>query len=421
MNALIIDAFAQLARDKGMDKDMLQNIIEKTFLQLVKKKFGLNANASCIVNVDRGDIEINLARTIVEVVEDSSAEISIKEVNERGNEDELDIGEEYTEKIRLEDFERRLIMQAKQIVNQQIRDVEKDLVYNEYKAQLGEIVIGDIYQIRKSDILVNHNKNELLLPREEQIPRERYKKGETIRATVKEVRKGKRGPEIIISRADNTFLRRLFEIEVPEIYDNIIQIKAIAREPGERAKVAVFSADSRIDAVGACVGMKGVRIHAIVRELNNENIDVINWSNDPETLITRALSPGKIKKIEIDNEEGKALVYADNDQASVIVGKNGVNIRLASKLLGLDIDLIREQKALEDMEESDDIELIELRTEINAIKPGFHEILIQNKLDTALEVLKTAKEDLYLIDEVTPEEIDKLLELLADQYEEEEE
>src|SRR3970040_945871 len=218
-----------------------------------------------------------------------------------------------------------LVMIIRKSLNQKIREIEKDVIYNEYKELLGEIVVGDIYQIRKSDILVNHNKNELLLPRPEQIPFERYKKGETVRAIVKEVKKGNSGPVIIISRADNMFLRRLFEIEIPEIYDGIIEIKSIAREPGERAKVAVESQDNRIDAVGACVGMKGVRIHAIVRELNNENIDVINYSEDPFTFIQRSLAPAKLKKIELYEDDKKAIVSADSDQISLIVGRNGVN------------------------------------------------------------------------------------------------
>jgi N utilization substance protein A len=231
--------------------------------------------------MDKGDIEIFLEREIVDQVVDPNLQISIDEVNKKGNSDELEVGEDFVEKLPLASFGRRLIILAKQSLNQKIRDIEKDIVYNEYQELMGEIVVGDIYQIRKSDILVNHNKNELLLPRHEQIPYEKYKKGETIRAIVKEVNKNNSGPQIVISRSDNLFLRRLFEIEIPEIYDGIIEIKSIAREPGERAKIAVESQDKRIDAVGACVGMKGVRIHAIVRELNNENIDVVNYSADP--------------------------------------------------------------------------------------------------------------------------------------------
>jgi len=303
---------------------------------------------------------------------------------------------------------------AKQSLSQRIRELEKDLVYNEYKELLGEIVIGDIYQIRKNDILVNHNKNELMLPRNEQIPFERYRKGETIRAIVKEVKKGNTGPQIIISRSDNTFLRRLFEIEIPEIYDGIIEIKSIAREPGERAKITVESQDKRIDAVGACVGMKGVRIHAVVRELNNENIDVIPYTNDIQVLIQRALAPGKIKNIEIDKDEKKATVYADSDQASLIVGRNGVNIRLAMKLTGYNIDLIREEKPFEEYE--DDIELIDLREELGE---EIYKLLIEHRYDTALEVLRAGEEKLLEVEGLTSEKIQEIFETIKSQFEEE--
>ncbi|HQJ46309.1 MAG TPA: transcription termination factor NusA, partial [Ignavibacteriaceae bacterium] len=308
MNSEIVESFAQMVKEKGIDRDVLGGILEEIFGLLVRKKFGDEAKFDVVVNMDRGDIEIFLEREIVEVVEDPNTQISIDEVNKRGNEDELEVGEEYVEKIELASLGRRLVVLAKQSLNQKIRELEKEIVYNEYNELLGEIVVGDIYQLRKNDILVNHNKNELMLPRSEQIPFEKYKKGETIRAIVKEVKKGNSGPVIVISRADNMFLRRLFEIEIPEIYDGIIEIKSIAREPGERAKIAVESQDQRIDAVGACVGMKGVRIHAIVRELNNENIDVVSYSDDPIIFIQKALAPAKLKKIELYEDEKKAIV-----------------------------------------------------------------------------------------------------------------
>ena len=299
MNYDIVESFAQMVREKGIDKDVLGGILEEIFGLLVKKKYGEEAKFDVVVNMDRGDIEIFLEREIVDVVEDPNKQISIDEVNKKGNQDDLEVGEDFVEKIELASLGRRLVVLAKQSLNQKIRELEKEIIYNEYNELLGEIVVGDIYQIRKNDILVNHNKNELVLPRNEQIPFEKYKKGETIRAIVKEVRKGNSGPVIVISRSDNMFLRRLFEIEIPEIYDGIIEIKSIAREPGERAKIAVESQDSRIDAVGACVGMKGVRIHAIVRELNNENIDVVSYSDDPIIFIQKSLAPAKLKKIEI--------------------------------------------------------------------------------------------------------------------------
>lgn len=404
MNSEIVEAFAQMAKEKGVDKDVLQGIIEEVFGILVKKRFGEEARHSVIVNMDRGDIEIYLEREIVDFVEDPQTQISIDDVNAKGNEDELEVGEEYVEKLELVSFGRRLINLAKQNLNQRIRDIEKDLVFNDYKDVVGEIVVGDIYQIRKYDILVNHNKNELVMPREEQIPHERYRKGDTVRAIVKEVKRGKTGPEIVISRADNTFLQRLFELEIPEIFDGIIQIKGIARKPGERAKVAVESLDKRIDAVGACVGMKGVRIHAIVRELSNENIDVINHSNDIKVLMINALAPGKVKDIHLDPETKKATIYSDNDQISLILGRGGVNIKLASDLTGYTIDVIRQEK---DFDEYDfDFDLIEFRDDWGK---EVYDILINNKYDTALEILKAGKLELSKIEELDEATIDRIL------------
>jgi N utilization substance protein A len=254
----------------------------------------------------------------------------------------------------------------------------------------------------------------LLLPRLEQIPRERYRKGDTLRAVVKEVRKTANGPVIIISRADNLFLKKLFEIEIPEIYDGIIEMKRIAREPSERAKVAVESHDPRIDAVGACVGMKGVRIHAIVRELNNENIDVVNYSDDPVTLIQRTLAPAKLKQIEIDEASKRCQVLADNDQVSLIVGRNGVNIRLAMKLTGYEIDVIREEKPFEEYE--DDIELVELRQELGT---EIVDLLIINRYDTAVEVLTAGLEKLKEIESLDEAKAAEILEIIKNQFEEE--
>lgn len=415
MNTEIVESFSQMVREKSLDKDMLAGIIEEIFGLLVKKKYGLDAKYDVVVNMDKGDIEIFLERTIVETVNDMATEISIDEVNEKGNDDELEVGEDFVEKLELSHFGRRLINLARQSLNQKIREIEKDVVYNEYNDMVGEIVVGDIYQVRRNDVLVNHNKNELLLPRNEQIPREKYRKGDTVRAIVKEVKKTPNGPIIVISRADNTFLRRLFEIEIPEIYDGVIEIKEIAREPGERAKIAVESQDSRIDAVGACVGMKGVRIHAIVRELNNENIDVINYSDDPIVFIQRSLAPAKLKQIEIDEDENKCTVTADSDQVSLIVGRNGVNIRLAMKLTGYDIEVIRQEKPLEEYEE--DIELTELREELGS---EIVDLLINNRLDTAVEVLKIGIDKLKEIEGLDEAKAKEIIQILENQFEEEE-
>jgi transcription termination/antitermination protein NusA len=415
MNYDIVESFAAMVKEKGIDKDVLGGILEEIFGLLIKKKYGEEAKFDVVVNTDRGDIEIFLEREIVDEVEDPNRQISIDEVNKRGNEEELEVGDDYVEKIELSSLGRRLIVLAKQSLNQKIRELEKEIIHNEYQELLGEIVVGDIYQIRKNDILINHNKNELVLPRSEQIPFERYKKGDTIRAIVKEVRKGNSGPVIVVSRSDNMFLRRLFEIEIPEIYDGIIEIKGIAREPGERAKIAVESQDARIDAVGACVGMKGVRIHAIVRELNNENIDVINYSEDPINYIQRSLAPAKLKRIEVDEDERKAVVNADSDQVSLIVGRNGVNIRLAMKLTGYEIEIIREEKAFEEYDE--DIELIDLKEELGN---EVYEILINHRYDTALEVLTAGPEKLKEIEDLDEDKINEILEIIKSQFEEEE-
>ncbi len=417
MNLEIVEAFSQMVKEKGIDKDVFASIIEEIFGMLVKKKYGSDARFEVIFNMDKGDIEIFLERTIVEKVENPATEISIDEVNEKGNEDELEVGEDYVEKIGLESFERRLISTAKQNLAQRIRDLEKDLIYNEYIEMVGEIVVGDIYQVNKNDVLVNHNKNELVLPKTEQIPREKYRKGATLRAVVKEVKRGhnNNNPVVIISRADNLFLRRLFEIEIPEIYDGLIEIKRIAREPGEKAKVSVESRDPRIDAVGACVGMKGVRIHAIVRELNNEQIDVINHSDDPVTLIQRALAPAKLKQVSVDTKKKKCTVWADSDEVSLIVGRNGVNIRLAMKLTGYDIEVIREQKQFEEYE--DDIELIDLREELGA---DIVELLINSRFDTALEVLALSPEKLAKETKLSVEQAKEIIEIIKNQFEEEE-
>ena len=415
MNVDIVESFAQMVREKGVDKDVLAGIIEEIFGILVRKKFGEDAKYDVVVNMDKGDIEIFLEREIVDVIENPNTQVSIEEVNRRGNDDELEVGDDFVEKLELATFGRRLITLAKQGLNQKIREIEKEIIFNEYKELLGEIVVGDIYQIRKNDILVNHNKNELVLPRNEQIPYERYKKGETVRAIVKEVKKSNSGPLIIVSRADNTFLRRLFEIEIPEIYDGIIEIKAIAREPGERAKVAVESQDNRIDAVGACVGMKGVRIHAIVRELNNENIDVVSYSEDPIVFIQKSLAPAKLKKIEVNNAAKKAIVTADSDQVSLIVGRNGVNIRLAMKLTGYEIEILREEKPFEEYEE--DIELIDLKEELGT---DIYELLINHRYDTAIEVLTAGPEKLKEIEGLDEAKINEIIEIIKSQFEEEE-
>ncbi|MGA9362858.1 MAG: transcription termination factor NusA [Bacteroidota bacterium] len=385
MNYEIVESFAQMVREKGIDRDILAGIVEDVFGMMMRKKYGPEAKFDVVVNLEKGDIEIYLEKEVVETVTDPNIQIDIETARSKSDED-LQPGDEFVEIVDLSSFGRRLVVSGKQNLNQRIKEIEKELIYNEYTGSLGEIVVGEIYQLRKNEILVNHNRNELILPKSEQIFKERYKKGETVRAIIKEVRKNSGNPVVIISRADTKFLEKLFEIEIPEIYDGVIEIKTLAREPGERAKVAVLSHDDRIDAVGACVGMKGVRIHSIVRELNNENIDVINYSNDPTVFITRALAPAKIKHIEIDEKAKTANVLVPNDQMSLLIGRNGQNIRLASKLTGFTINPIKEKPDVEY-----DIELSEFQEEIGE---ELYQKLVSSGYSSAQEVIKAGVRNL---------------------------
>jgi transcription termination/antitermination protein NusA len=389
MNSEIVESFAQMVREKGIDKDILTGIVEDVFSMMVRKKYGQDAKFDVVVNMDKGDIEIFLEREVVETVENPVTQIDVATARELSGED-LDVGEDYVEVVPLVVFGRRLVVSAKQNLNQRIKEIERELMYNEYSNAVGDIIVGEIYQIRRNEILINHNRNELILPKSEQIFKERYKKGETIRAVVKEVRRNNGTPAVVVSRADAKFLAKLFEMEIPEIYDGIIEIKRIAREPGERAKVAVESHDDRIDAVGACVGMKGVRIHTIVRELNNENIDVINYSDVPELFVARALAPAKLKSVELDKEAKKANIVVAADQVSLAIGRNGQNIRLASKLTDYEINLIKEGGD----EDEYDIELVDFKPELGE---ELYLKLIEAGLETAKEVLNASMDSLLAI------------------------
>lgn len=353
----IVESFSQMVREKGIDRDRLISVIEDIFGMMVKKKFGMDANFEIVVNMDKGDIEIFLIREVVDAVENPTLQIDVNEARQKSGE-ELEVGEEFVEIINLDEFGRRIVSTAKQNLNQRIKEIEKDLIYDEYSDKVGEIVVGDVYQVRRNDVLINHNRTELLLPKGEQIGKERYRKGDVIRCVVKEVvRKGSGMPLVVVSRADALFLQKLFELEIPEIYDGIISIRKIAREPGERAKVAVESHDDRIDAVGACVGMKGVRIHAIVRELNNENIDVINFTDDPVLFIQRSLAPAKLLEVRVDRASRVARVYVNPDQASLAIGRNGQNIRLASELTGFRIEIVKQGEEEPEMRGLDEYEM----------------------------------------------------------------
>lgn len=413
---MIIEAFTEMAKSKNIDKDLLQGIVEETISSIVKKKFSAEANFDIIVNMDKGDIEIYLSKEIVEEVTNPETQISVAEA-QSFSDDEIEVGDEFIEEITLDNissmFGRRLVSMASQSMNQKIRDYEKDNIFNEYSQKIGEIIIGEIHQIRRNDILVTHNKVELRLPREEQIPNEpfKYKKAQTIRAIVKEVRSTQGGsqPEIIISRADESFLAKLFEIEIPEIYENVIAIRAIAREPGERAKVAVQSFDDRVDPVGACVGMKGIRIHSIVRELNNENIDLIEFSDDPKVFIMRALSPARVKDIQLNMEIKSATVIVPDDQVSLAIGKNGQNVRLASRLTGYALSLVKEG--------GEDIDLSEFKNEFGT---ELYNLLMDNGVETAREFLNAEISDLLQLNGMTKPLLIELRSIILIEFDEDE-
>lgn len=411
---VIIDAFAEMAREKGIDRELLQGILEETLSLLVRKKYGPEANFDIIVNMDKGDIEIYLMRTIVETPVDESLEISLAEVQKRSA-DPYEEGDEFIEEITLENisesFGRRLVFLAAQTLNQRIRDVEKDNVFNEYAAKIGEILVGEVYQVRPGGLLIMHNKTEMRMPREELIHNEKYKKNQIIRAIVRDVRRmqGSGAPDIILSRSADQFLSRLFEVEIPEVFDGLIEIKAIARDPGERSKVAVMSYDERIDPVGACVGMKGIRIHSIVRELNNESIDVIEYSADPKVFIARALSPAKVKEIVLNPDTRTATVMVADDQVSLAIGKSGQNVRLATKLTGYMLTLVKEG--------GEDIELIEFRDELGR---EMYDRIIELGIDTARELLDADVEMLLGIQGMTRELLLEIRSIILAEFEEEE-
>lgn len=409
MKSEIVSAFAALVKEKSIEKEVLTKIIEDIFLSLIKKKYGTSENFEAFVNLEKGEIEIYQYKTIVEKVENEVTQIDLETAQKI--EPDLELGDEFMEMVDPSTFGRRLIISAKQNLNQKIKEVEKAQVFEEFKNRIGEIINGDIRQINRDEIFLNAERTEVVLPKSEQIPSERYRRGENIRAVIKDVAWTARGPEIIVSRADPMFLTRLFEIEVPEIYEGIIEIKAIAREAGERTKIAVYSNDSRIDAVGACVGMKGMRIQAIVKELNNEKIDIINWSSEPEIFITRALSPAKPKRIVIDEEDRKVIAVLDDDQISLAIGKGGQNRRLASRLTNYDIQTVREDEYRQIMAEEDEMELP--IDEVEGISEKMASTLIGGGFETVRDVLNAEISELTAlpgIGEKTAQKIKNLLE-----------
>jgi len=411
MNALeLIESFSEFKEFKNIDRETMMNILQDVFRSMLKKKFGNDEHIDVIINPDKGDLEIWINREIVPdgEVEDENLEIALTKAKKI--EADFEVGEEVAEEIKLGDFGRRNVLALRQNLISRILELEKDHIYKKYRERIGEIIAGEVYQVWKREILVLDDEgNELILPKSEQIPSDYFKKGESIRAVVARVDLRNNTPVIVLSRTAPEFLERLFELEVPEVFDGLITIKKIVREPGERAKVAVESYDDRIDPVGACVGMKGARIHGIVRELKNENIDVINYTNNDKLFIQRALSPAKITSIELNEETGRAEVYLKPDQVSLAIGKGGHNIKLAGKLTGYEIDVYRE--GAEDIE---DVDLDEFSDEIE----GW--IIDQLKtigLDTAKSVLELTKEELLKRTDLEEETIDDVLNVLKSEFE----
>ena len=406
----LVETFSEFKEFKNIGREAMMVILEDVFRHMLSKRFGTADNFDIIVNIDKGDLEIWRNREIVEdgEVEDENLEIPYSEAIKI--EPDFEVGEEVSEEIKMLDFGRREILAIRQNLISKIQEYEKDNVYKKYKERIGEIITGEVYQVWKKEILVLDDEGiELVLPKSEQIPIDFYRKGDTIRAVVSKVEMRNTTPVIILSRTSPVFLERLFESEVPEVYDGLITIKNIVRVPGERAKIAVESYDDRIDPVGACVGMKGSRIHGIVRELKNENIDVINFTNNSQLYITRALSPAKISSINIIEDEKKAEVYLKPDQVSLAIGKGGFNIKLAGKLTGYEIDVFRETDI-----DSEDVDLMEFSDEIDQwIIDEFKAI----GCDTARSVLDLDIGDLVKRTDLEEETIREVIRILKEEFE----
>ena len=340
VNRELIEVFSEIAREKNVERSELGSIIESLFLHLVERERGDASNCSVIVNLDKGEFEIYVEKDIVEDVEDPVMEITLDEIAKVDSDmaKDLEVGDSYIEIIDPMIFGRRMIYMAKQFFSQKLLDVEKKYIYEDYANRVGEIIIGTVHQVQRDNVFVNIDQAELRMPKKEQIRSERYRRGDTVRAVIKSVEITSRGPDIVVSRSDNHFLYKMFEMEVPEIEDGVIEITSIARYPGERAKIIVKSHDRRIDPVGACVGMRGSRIQAIVRELNNEKIDIVNYSEQPEILVSRALSPSKPTKLYIDDEKKYCVALFNDDELEFAIGKNGMNVNLASKVTEYKID-----------------------------------------------------------------------------------
>ena len=408
----LIESFAEFAKQKNIDRPTMIRILEDVFRNMIRKKYETDDNFDIIINADKGDLEIWRFR---EIVDDESEDIwdhdKISYTDAVKIEPDFEVGEEVAEQIYLEDFGRRAVTTARQTLIQKVKDLEKDILFQKYKDLVGEIITGEVYQILSKEVLlIDAEGNEISIPRSEQIQKDRYRKGENVRAIVHKVEMVNGNPKIILSRTSPVFLERLFEQEVPEVYDGLITIKKVVREPGERAKVAVESYDDRIDPVGACVGMKGSRIHAIVRELQNENIDVINFTENLELYVQRALSPAKVSSIKIDKDSSRISVYLKPDQVSLAIGKGGLNIKLASRLSGYEIDVFRELDGLTE----EDVDLDEFSDEIES---WVIDELKRIGLDTAKSVLTLSKEELVRRTDLEEETIENVHAVLRKEFE----
>ena len=410
-NLNLIDTFSEFKDLKSIDRATMMSVLEDSFRSVLQKQFGTDENFDVIINPDKGDFEIWRNRTVVADNEftDPNLQITLSQAHKIG--EDYDIGEEVTDEVKFSDFGRRAILNLRQNLATRILELEKDNVYTKYKNKIGEIVTGEVYQIWKRELLLLDDEgNELLLPKVEQIPTDFFRKGDSVRAVIIRVEMRNNSPYIILSRTSSIFLERLFELEVPEIFDGLITIKKIVRIPGERAKVAVESYDERVDPVGACVGMKGSRIHGIVRELRNENIDIINFTNNLQLYIQRALNPAKISSIKLYANENRAEVFLKPEEVSLAIGKGGLNIKLASQLTGYDIDVYRDREAVDE----EDVSLDEFSDEIDG---WIIDELKAIGCDTAKNVLSLSREDLIKRTDLEEETIDEVLRIFKAEFE----
>ena len=405
VNRELIEVFSEIAREKNVERSELASILEELFLYIIEREYGDSSNCSCIVNLDKGEIEIYAEKTIVQEIDDYKVEITLEEAIAKEPEaaEGLSIGDVFVEVIDLRVFGRRIINTAKHFFSQKLRDVERNYIYDDYANRIGEIVIGVVHQVQRDNVYINIDQAELRLPRNEQIFSERYRRGDTVRSIIKSVEITSKGPDIIVSRSDNHFLNKLFEMEVPEIEDGIIDITSIARQPGDRAKIIVKSNDRRIDPVGACVGMRGSRIQAVVRELNNEKIDIVNYSEQPEILITRALSPAKPVNLYIDEEKEYCIAIFEDENLDSAIGRNGMNINLASKVVGYRIDAygVNQYKRLQDDQNT-------LLVDIDGISDKLSKSLAKSGIKTVNDLMDADEESLVDVKGITSENLDNV-------------